>query len=380
MNRKNGFLRFLLMPVALIYGFITALRNVLFDLKILPSEKFPLPVICVGNIAAGGTGKTPFTEYLIDLLKGKYRVAMLSRGYKRRTRGFMFVAVEHSAADVGDEACQLKHKYPGITIAVDASRRNGIRQLLALPVSERPEVIILDDAMQHRYVTPSLTIMLTDYNNMYYEDYMLPVGDLRESSFNVYRADIVIVTRCVGDIKPISLRIIDKNMSLMAHQLLCFSEVQYLDLQPVFPDAINRTNRIITDFASIASDTNILLITGIANPQSLINKINTVSSHVQVFTFPDHHEFTPEDIERIDLSFRKLDIDKSVIITTEKDSMRLKMLDYLPDTWKPLLYYVPIKMKFLFGRDEQFNSRVLSHVLSTINIYNNKSSAYEKKR
>ncbi|MDR3253039.1 MAG: tetraacyldisaccharide 4'-kinase, partial [Tannerella sp.] len=207
MYRKNKvFVRCLLMPFALIYGFVTGLRNMLFDIRVLPSVKFPIPVICVGNIAVGGTGKTPITEYLVALLQKQYRVATLSRGYKRQTHGFRMVTATSTAAEAGDEACQIKTKFPRVTVAVDANRRRGIRRLLALPTDERPEVILLDDAMQHRYVAPSLTIMLTEYDNMFYEDTLLPAGSLREYAHAVYRADIVIVTKCTGLIKPIDLR------------------------------------------------------------------------------------------------------------------------------------------------------------------------------
>ena len=211
MRRENAFIRLLLMPLALLYRLATEVRNMLFDLKIIPSESFPVPVICIGNIAAGGTGKTPFTEHLVRLFKAHYRVAVLSRGYKRETKGFVLAGENSTVRDVGDEACQVKRKFPGIIVAVDANRRRGIRHLLALPVGERPEVILLDDAMQHRHILPSLTIMLTAYDALYYDDYILPVGNLRESARAVYRADIVVVTKCRKDIKPIELASLRKT-------------------------------------------------------------------------------------------------------------------------------------------------------------------------
>lgn len=363
MNRKNTIVRCLLIPFGLLYGLLTWLRNQLFDWKILPSEKFPIPVICIGNIAVGGTGKTPFTEYLISLLKEQYRVATLSRGYKRNTSGFV-LATDHSTAyEIGDEACQIKQKFPEITVAVDSNRRRGIRHLLALPESERPNVILLDDAMQHRYVTPSLTIMLTEYRNMYYEDYILPIGNLRESIKGAYRADIIVVTKCKDVMKPIDLRIIEKNMALMANQRLYFSDIRYHRIEAVFPtQALSPC--LLTE---LDANEHILLVIGIANPQPFIEKMRAYSENVRTCIFSDHHAFEPTDIQRIDAEFQKMPPTRR-IICTEKDAMRLRALDFLPEAWKSALYYLPISVEFLFDRGENFDSRILKHVISTINI------------
>ena len=363
MNRKNSNIRFLLLPVALLYSLVIWLRNLLFDWKILPSKKFPIPVICIGNISVGGTGKTPFTEYLVVLLKKQYRVAMLSRGYKRKTKGFILANDNCSAYEVGDEACQIKHKFPDITVAVDANRWRGIKRLLALPSDKRPNVILLDDAMQHRYVTPSLTIMLTDYNNMFYEDYFLPVGDLREPASGVYRADIIVVTKCKGVIKPIDLRLIEKNMSLMANQSLYFSEVKYHQMKALFPLTAQNTCALDEHIGN----ENILLVAGIANPQLFIDKLSFYFKNIQKCVFPDHHDFTQHDIEQIDSKFRAMPSPRR-IICTEKDAMRLKNLKFLPKEWKSYLYYLPISVGFLFEREESFDSKILKHVISTINI------------
>jgi tetraacyldisaccharide 4''-kinase len=364
MNRKNSNIRFLLLPVALLYSLVVWLRNLLFDWKILPSKKFPVPVICIGNISVGGTGKTPFTEYLIMLLKKQYRVAMLSRGYKRKTKGFILANENCTADEIGDEACQIKQKFPDIIVAVDANRCRGIKRLLALPANKKPNVILLDDAMQHRYVTPSLTIMLTDYNNMFYEDYFLPVGDLREPAGSVSRADLIVVTKCKGVIKPIDLRIIEKNMTLMASQSLYFSEVKYHQMKALFP--LKALNPCVLD--EHVGDENILLIAGIANPQYLIDKLGHYFKNIQKFIFPDHHDFTQQDIEKIDSKFRTTPSPRR-IICTEKDAMRLKNLDFLPKEWASNLYYLPISVGFLFERGESFDSKILKHVISTINIY-----------
>ena len=368
MDRKNIIVRILLLPFALIYNLATWLRNFMFEWKIFPSEKYPVPVICIGNISVGGTGKTPFTEYLITLLKKQYRVATLSRGYKRKTKGFILAKGNCTADEIGDEACQIKQKFPDIIVAVDANRRRGISRLLALPENERPNVILLDDAMQHRYVLPSLTIMLTDYDNMYYDDYILPVGNLRESVSGAYRADIIVVTKCKGIIKPIDLRVIEKNMSLMANQRLYFSGMKYHKMEALFPSVASSS----CSLDELSSDENVLLVMGIANPQPLIDKMKSHSQKIQTCVFSDHHDFTHSDIEKIDSLFRTMPSPRR-IICTEKDSMRLKTLDFLPKDWMPFLYYLPISVDFLFDRRENFDLRILKHVISTINI--NKKNA-----
>ena len=364
MNRQNPFLRFLFSPVAFIFNMMTWIRNQLFDWKLLPSKQFPIPVICIGNIAVGGTGKTPFTEYLISILKNQYRVATLSRGYKRETKGFRIVNTNSTASEAGDEACQTKRKFPDIIVAVDEKRSRGIKNLLALPEDKRPSVVLLDDAMQHRYVRPSLSIMLTDYQNMYYEDFMLPVGNLRESVKSVYRADIIVVTKCEDIIKPINLRIIEKNMMLLASQHLYFSKIKYYSLKPFFPSLASHPCLL----EELTDNDEILLVVGIANPQLLIDKIRSCSSLFTVCVFPDHHSFTLNDIQKIDLEFQKMTSPNKRIITTEKDAIRLKTREFLPEKWKPYLYYVPITIEFLFEKGEDFDSRIQKHVISTINI------------
>ncbi len=364
MNRKNAIVRCLLLPFALIYSFVTWLRNQLFEWKLLPSKKYPVPVICIGNISVGGTGKTPFTEYLIILLKKQYRVATLSRGYKRKTTGFQLVQNNSTALDVGDEACQIKQKFPDIIVAVDGNRRRGINRLLSLPEGDRPNVVLLDDAMQHRYVTPSLTIMLTEYDNMYYEDKILPVGNLRESVSGAYRADIIVVTKCRNVLKPIDLRIIEKNMSLMASQRLYFSDVKYHRIEALFPSSALYPCLL----NELDVNENVLLVIGIANPQPFIDKMKSYTPNIQECIFSDHHNFNLDDIKHIDSVFQKMPPSKRRIICTEKDAMRLKALEFLPEEWKASLYYLPISMEFLFDRGENFDSRILKHVISTINI------------
>ena len=364
MNRKNVFIRLLLMPIALLYSLSAWVRNQLFDFKLMPSRKYPVPIICVGNIAVGGTGKTPFTEYLIHLLRKKYRIASLSRGYKRITKGFVWVNTDSTTEEVGDEACQIKQNFPDMPVAVDGNRRRGINRLLALPDDIQPQLILLDDAMQHRYVKPSLTIMLTDYHHMYYDDVMLPAGNLRESKHGVYRADIVVVTKCKDVIRPIDLRIIEKNMMLMASQHLYFSKIQYYPLKALFPSVALHP----CPLNEIDADETVILIAGIADPQPFIEMVQSYNANIQTCIFPDHHAFSLEDMQYMDKKFRNLSSKKTRIITTEKDAMRLKTLVFLPDKWKPYIYYLPVSVEFLFDQGESFDLRILTHVMSTINI------------
>jgi tetraacyldisaccharide 4'-kinase len=334
----------------------------LFEWKILPSERFPLPVICIGNISAGGAGKTPFTEYLVSILKKNYRVATLSRGYKRKTKGFLIVNKQHTPYEVGDEACQVKQKFPDITVAVDANRRRGIRNLLKLPDSEIPDVIILDDAMQHRYVIPTLTVMLTEHSNIYYEDTLLPAGNLREPACEAHRPDIIVVTKCRSILKPIELRLIEKNMMPMANQHLYFSTFKYHGIEALFPDKA----LFPCHLSEISGNEYLLLIAGIANPQPFVEKVRKYSNKITEFIFPDHYFFKQTDIQRIDEVFRKLPANSGRIICTEKDAMRLKSIDCLPESWKSCLYFLPVQVDFLYNKENDFKERIMKHVYSTI--------------
>lgn len=359
MNRKNAFVRIVLTPFALLYRLTAGVRNLLFDIHLLPSRRYDIPVICVGNIAVGGTGKTPVTEYLIALLKDQYRIATLSRGYKRCTKGFVWVDANSTVTEAGDEACQVKQKFPDILVAVDGNRRRGINRLLSLPAGRRPEVILLDDAMQHRYVKPSLTIMLSSYQSMYYADKMLPVGNLRESIKSVYRADIVVATKCPDAIKPADAGLIEKSMMLKAHQRLYFTRIMYFPLEALFPSFAQRPCSL-----NEIQEEELLLVVGIANPQPFIETVRSCHDRFTTCIFPDHHRFTMADIHDIHVEFQKKGSRSKRIITTEKDAMRLKTLACLPDEWKPVLYYLPMYVQFLFDQGTNFNKNILEHIHS----------------
>lgn len=340
-----------LSPLSFLYGLGVGLRNKLFDWGILPSESYSVPVIVIGNLAVGGTGKTPHVDYLVGLLKNDYKVAVLSRGYKRKTKGFVLANHQSTAKDIGDEPFQLKAKHPDILVAVDANRRNGIKELLALPDDIKPEVLLLDDAFQHRYVQPSLTIVLTDYNRLFFFDCLLPAGRLREKKTAINRADVVITTKCPEEVAPIDLRIIEKRMELFAHQDLFFTKISYLPAQPVFEEAKALT---------INDQSKAILITGIANPELFIEEAEKHYKEVKPFTFPDHHDFKQEDLHKINNAFESLR--QPVIITTEKDAARLKNNPHVPEQWKRSLFYVPIHIEFYSDWGDSFNKLIKNHI------------------
>lgn len=348
-----------LAPFSFLYEMGVRFRNQLFSWGILPTEQYPIPVICIGNLCAGGSGKTPHTEYLTKLLRLRYRVAVLSRGYKRKTSGFLLASENSSSDQIGDEPFQMKQKFPDVLVAVDANRRRGIRLLLALPKEKRPQVIILDDAFQHRYVTPSLSILLTDYHRLFYTDKLLPQGRLREPIEEVLRADIVIVTKCDEGLKPIEFRIIEENMRLQAHQALFFTQIRYGDLAPVFPDKAP-----VRQLQEIDKKEDVLVVTGIASPAPLIQEMEKYSDHVVSKNFPDHHAFTKQDIRKIKSTFDLLTSPVKWIVVTEKDAARLINNPHLPPEWKKVLYYLPITISFCLDRQQTFNTIINKHIFT----------------
>lgn len=351
------------MPVALCYEAGVRIRNIFFSLNLLPSRQYGVPVICVGNLSMGGAGKTPLVEYLIRLLSKKYRLAVLSRGYKRDTSGYVLAGDKCTSRDVGDEACQVKHKYPSVIVAVDGNRRRGIKKLLAMPEEERPQVILLDDAFQHRYVQPSLTVLVTDYNRLFSNDKMFPVGTLREPASGVRRTDMVVVSKCDESLKPIDCRIIEEDMHLKTHQPLFFSNITYKRMEGVWPEeCYPRT------LGSIRKEDEILLLTGIANPAPLIEKMKTLSQKVKVMSFGDHHAFKKGDVKKIRATVSKMNAD-ALIVCTEKDAMRIRNNPYFPTEWHPRMFYVPIEVSFLFDKGSLFDELILKHITTIENSH-----------
>ncbi len=333
-------LRKILFPFAILYGCITSIRNFLFDIGILKSYSFPLPVIAVGNLSVGGTGKTPQIEYLIRLLSDTYKIATLSRGYKRKSEGFILADVTSNAEILGDEPFQFYQKFPNVKVAVDANRKNGISQLLS--ESQKPEIILLDDAFQHRKVKAGFYIMLTAYDDLFYNDFMLPTGNLRESRSGANRADMIIVTKCPKDISEIVQEKIKQKITLYTNrnQPIYFSYVAYDDYFYSEKEIISAQ-----EFANVDK----LVVAGIAKPEPFFAYLQAEKKVTMVF--PDHHDFSEKDIQTIleAANGRK-------IITTEKDYVRLK--GKLPASQ---LFYLPIKSSFVKESNE-FEKNILDYV------------------
>ena len=342
-----------LLPLSWLYGLGVKFRNMLFEIGILHSESFDVPVISVGNITVGGTGKTPHVEYLIELLKDKAKVAVLSRGYKRRTRGFVIADDNATAKTIGDEPLQMKRKYgDDITVAVDRKRCHGIRQLIS--DEDGIDVILLDDAFQHRYVKPGVNILLVDYHRLIIYDKLLPAGRLREPLSGKNRADIVIVTKCPHDLKPMEFRVITKAMNLYPFQRLFFTCLEYRNITPVFGSGEQSLD-------SIGKDCHILLLTGIASPQQMIEDLSPRCPHITPLTFGDHHTFTSSDVARINNEFAALPHPK-MIITTEKDATRLIAVEGLSEEVRGAMFALPVKIHFMLGQEESFNEKIIGYV------------------
>lgn len=326
------FIRKILFPVAFIYWIVTYTRNFLYDIGVFKSQSFAIPIIAVGNLSVGGTGKTPQIEYLIRLLKD-YEVATLSRGYKRESTGFVLANENASAKILGDEPFQFYSKFPEVLVAVDGNRRNGITEVL----KHKPDVILLDDAFQHRKVKAGFYILLTTYNDLFCDDYILPFGNLREPSMGKKRADIIIVTKCPKDLSEIAQEEIKKRLKVSVP--VYFSTIVYDDY------LYSETNKI--EVSSLAEEK--VLVAGIAKPDLFFNFLGNQND--EKVAFPDHHDFTKDDIKKI-LAVAN----NRKIVTTEKDYTRLK--GKLPSIQ---LYYLPIQSKLL-QNESDFNTKILDYV------------------
>ena len=345
-----------LYPASWIYGAGVWLRNKMFDWGIYKERSFNLPIICIGNITVGGTGKTPHTEYLIRLLQNRLQVAVLSRGYKRKSKGFVLAKTDTPMNKIGDEPYQMKQKYPNIHMAVDANRCRGIEKLCKENIAEGTEVILLDDAFQHRYVKAGLNILLVDYNRMIGEDKLLPAGRLREPISSKDRADIVIITKCPKQMNPMEFRVLTKQMELYPYQRLYFTSFNYGKLRPLF----NQGKEHAID--KIHSEVHILLVSGIASPEQLETDLRAVNKNIHPLSFSDHHNFTVTDLKNIKHAFDKLPEGRRMIVTTEKDAVRLKSDSHLDENIKPYIYVLPIEVTFLQNQEESFNQNIIEYV------------------
>ena len=340
--------RMLLLPFALLYGIIVSIRNWLFDVKIFKSATFNFPLICVGNLAVGGTGKSPMVEYLVEALKKDYNVATLSRGYKRKTKGYALANATTTALEIGDEPMQFHSKFPDIAVAVGEERLVAIPQLL----HDKPgtQVIVLDDAFQHRYIKAGLNILLSDCSNLFYRDWFLPSGDLRDQRKSYKRAQIIVISKCPSTITTEEKEKIKKGIHLTPQQHLFFTCLSY-----------GKPYHILTKQTKIfASNTSLLLVCGIANPKPLQKYTAGKSTAYDEILYNDHHIFTIDDLQQIRKKFNELEGENKMIITTEKDAVRLHKFDeQLKDV---PLYVLPVKPQFLFGEQEKFDGLIRTFI------------------
>ncbi|MGB1043245.1 MAG: tetraacyldisaccharide 4'-kinase [Tenacibaculum sp.] len=336
-------LRFLLFPFAVLYDIITTIRNWFFNVGTLKSTSFKIPVIAVGNLSVGGTGKSPQIEYLIRLLKKDYKIAVLSRGYKRKTKGFQLITEKHVTEDVGDEPMQFYKKFKNeVYVAVDTDRTNGIQQLLQL--NNPPEIILLDDAFQHRKVTASSYVLLTKFNDLFINDFILPTGTLRESRRGANRANAIVVTKCPENLSVLQQDELVRRINPKKHQEVFFSTIVYDE------QLGGQENLTIQDL----TNTEVILVTGIANPSALLKYLQDRSIKYHHIKFADHHHFSKSDLIKIQQQFENGKGSKKVILTTEKDYVRLEgKLNNLA--------YIAIKNKFL-GSEKAFDYFILNEI------------------
>ncbi len=349
---QSWLLRALLFPFSLLYGLGVHLRELAWKSGILKSVHFDLPIISVGNLSVGGSGKTPHVEYLIRLLRPYLHIAILSRGYKRKTRGFRTATLQDDALTVGDEPLQYKRKYPDVVVAVAEERALAIPQLL----KSHPEVqvILLDDAYQHRAVKPGLNILLTEYDRPWTRDWLLPAGRLREWPSAAHRADVVIVTKCPNGLHPSEAQQFERALKLAAHQRLFFSKYRYGQPYHLF----HHQQRL-----SLHKELHVLLISAIANTDYLLQYLESQVRSVATFTFADHHYFSNYDMGQLDRHFRLRTPPPDVILTTEKDAMRLELhRPFLLEKKLPI-FVLPVEVEFLFEQGPSFDALIRQFLL-----------------
>jgi len=342
--------RILLFPFALLYWLVIGIRNWLFDKQILKTAEFGLPLICVGNLSVGGTGKSPMVEYLVERLKNDFKVATLSRGYKRKTKGYLLAGDNTTALDIGDEPMQFHLKFPGVPVAVGEERIEAIPQLL----HDRPEteVIVLDDAFQHRSIRAGLNILLTDYGNLFTRDFYLPTGDLRDLKRSYKRADIIIVTKCKPDLSEAEKQKLIREIKPLPHQHIFFTAIAYGKLYHVI-------SGMSKDFSRSSE---VLLVSGIANPRPLKKMLEEHSNIYHLLQYSDHYIFTIDDLNEIRKRYEELESDEKIILTTEKDAVRLqkftKEIEGLP------FFVIPVRHQFLFNEGVIFDNLITTFIKS----------------
>lgn len=342
---KNKLLSALVLgPISILYRFGVSVRNYLFDKGIIKQHEFNVPVVVVGNISMGGSGKTPHTEYIVDALSNEYNIGILSRGYKRKTRGFVLACKNSHIDDIGDEPYQLYRKFAhrNVTLAVCEDRVKGINAMLE--ANPKINLLVLDDAFQHRYVKPTVAVVLMESTRPAFRDHLLPLGRLREPVGSLNRADIVVVTKCTDNMRPMDYTLFAEDLSLWPYQTLLFSKYEYSPLLPVFDEV---ASSIPTQLASLTADDTVLVVAGVANPKPFVKHIRSSKAKIKIKIFPDHHHFTSADMTALLKKFQAMSGKNKYIITTEKDAMRLMNCPYFPQQLKAHTYYQPIRVKFV---------------------------------
>lgn len=348
-------LRRLLLPFSLIYGLIIYIRNYLFDTGRLESKEFPLPIIGIGNLTTGGSGKTPHVEYLIRLLSNEFFVATLSRGYGRSTRGYILAAPPADTRLIGDEPMQYFSKFKDILVCVNEDRTEAIINLLK--IEHRPEVIIMDDSYQHRKVRPGVNILLIEYDKIFGTDFLLPAGNLREPKSAMKRADIIIITKSPNILVPIERKRILDKLKAGKNQPVFFSFVRYGEFNKIFGE----TKALLGAEYYMGKRFTILLVTGIANPSGIIEYLRRHTDKLEVLAFPDHHEFNEKDINKIQQTFDNIANPSKIIVTTEKDAMRLRNPQIDTSVQRLPVFFLPIEVQ-IHQDGEKFNDMIRDYV------------------
>jgi len=345
-------LRRLLLPFSWLYALATTIRNRRFDRGQLPSQSYPLPIISVGNITVGGTGKTPLTEHLIRLLQPTYQVALLSRGYGRKSKGVRVADDKADYATIGDEPMQLKQKFPHLTVVVAEKRRDGIASLLRLP--QPPQVILMDDAFQHRYVKPGLSILVMDYHRPIWKDICLPAGNLREPASGMKRADHIVVSKCPPDLSEQAADNIKKKLNIQPRQQVFFTSIKYGEPKKLIKEKHkNSFSQLVNQSANP-----ITLLAGIGNPTPFFRMAEKYGKPINKMQFADHHDFTKQELHDIEQKITYSNQAKGLILTTEKDAVRLSASPYLSHQLADNIWYIPIEPSFLLNGEQQFNKMI----------------------
>ena len=346
-------MRILLLPILFLYSIVLTIRHKLYDWHILKSLRFEYPTIGVGNLKLGGTGKTPTVEYLINILRPHYRVATLSRGYGRKTKGFQRADNQSTYETIGDEPLQYYHKFPDIQVAVDEDRLNGMRKLIQ--GKDRPDVYLLDDAFQHRRIKVGLNLLLTEYQHLYCDDFLFPAGTLRDVKSSAKRANIIVVSKSPKELEKTEKQRIINKLKPKEYQKVFFSYLEYQPLQPLNEAA----KQISTENADF-----VLAFCGIANPKPFIEELKKNHKTIDFLHFADHHAYSENDIKAIMDHFENLNDKKKIIVTTEKDAARLTNFPYLCQFETVPLYALPIVVRF--HEEEKFNKEILNYVRQNI--------------